>query len=140
MDYTFQYSLLETHMQKNLFAGVISAAVCASLLVVSLPGISSAQPMRMSPENQAKMLKDSLALDSVQTAKAVVILKEASDARMKAMQSAGDDRDARRATMTDIVKKADDKIKAILTDTQKKKYEEMIKNRPARGMGRRGNN
>jgi protein CpxP len=122
-------------MLRKYFSGMLMTA----LMVAGLTAVTSAQMMRMSPEDRAKALKDSLALDSTQTAKAVVVLKEAQKAMTDVFQSGSDDREAMRASMTDISKKADEKIKAFLTDAQKKKYEEMIKNRPARGMRPRNN-
>jgi hypothetical protein len=94
----------------------------------------SAQGMRISPEERAKALKDSLSLDSAQTAKVVGIYKESQKAMQDAFQSASGDRESMRSTMQEISKKADDKVKALLNDKQKAKYEEMIKNRPQRGM------
>jgi len=111
-------------------------AICSSvLLITSL----SAQGMRMSPESRAQALKDSLALDSSQAVKVIAIYKESQAAVMSAMQSGTGDRDAMRATMQEITKKADDKVKALLNAEQKKKYEEMLKNRPARRPRMRSN-
>lgn len=100
---------------------------------IAVVGTLSAQGMRISPEDKAKALKDSLGLDSTQTTKATAIYKESQDAMMNAFQSGSEDREAMRATMQDITKKADDKVKVLLNDKQKKKYDEMIKNRPTRG-------
>lgn len=94
----------------------------------------SAQGMRMSPEERAKALKDSLSLDSVQTAKVVAIYKESQKAMQDAFQNASGDRESMRSTMQELSTKTDEKVKALLNDTQKKKYAEMIKNRPQRGM------
>lgn len=116
---------------RSLFLMVLATIVVVSSL--------SAQGMRMSPGERAKALKDSLSLDSVQTVKVTAIYKESQDSIMNAMQSNTGDRDAMRATMMDITKKADEKVKSLLNDTQKKKFEEMIKNRPARGPRMRGN-
>jgi hypothetical protein len=116
-----------------MFSKNIGRIAFTVLMITGLTMSSQAQMMRMSPEERGKALKDSLALDSVQTAKAVAVFKESQKAIGEAFQDAAGDREAMRATMTEIAKKADDKIKAFLTDAQKKKYEEMIKNRPARG-------
>ncbi len=113
----------------------IGAAVVLLLLIAAVAG---AQGMRMSPEDRAAMLKDSLGLDTAQTAKVVKIYKDAQVKMQDAFQSNQGDREAIRAAMQEIGKKTDESIKAILSDKQKAKYEEMIKNRPARGMrGRR---
>ena len=104
---------------------------------------ASAQFMRMTPEERAKILKDSLALDSVQTVKVTAIFTESSKQMQDAFQSGGGDRDAMRETMTKITAGSDKKIEALLTKEQLAKYEVMKKNRPMRGggMGRtRGKN
>lgn len=122
-----------------LLARLVRRLTLLSLMLVIGIVSAGAQGMRMSPESRAKALKDSLALDSTQTAKVTAIYKESQDAVMEAMQSGTGDRDAMRATMMEITKKADDKVKALLNADQKKKFEEMVKNRPARGPRMRSN-
>lgn len=117
-------------MVKLLFA--------VGILTLTLATLSSAQRMqrnRMTPEERAKMMSDSLALDSTQTAQLVTILKDQQDAMQKIREDNQGDFDAMRGAMTDLRKKTDDKIMAILTDVQKTKYQDMMKNRP---MGRMG--
>jgi len=117
-------------MVKLLFA--------VGILTLTLATLSSAQRMqrnRMTPEERAKMMSDSLALDSTQTAQLVTILKDQQDAMQKIREDNQGDFDAMRGAMTDLRKKTDDKIMAILTDVQKAKYQDMMKNRP---MGRMG--
>ncbi|MCU0454421.1 MAG: hypothetical protein MUE68_12270 [Bacteroidetes bacterium] len=121
------------------FSSIINRTFAVFLCSVVVVGALSAQGMRASPEERAKMLKDSLALDKAQTVKVTAIYKESQDAMMSAFQNASGDREAMRGTMQEITKKADEKVKALLNETQKKKFEEMIKNRPARGMRPRGN-
>ena len=116
--------------QSGRFLRSLSHIVIATILIV---GTLSAQGMRVSPEVRAQALRDSLALDSTQTTKVTAIYKESQDAMMNAFRSGTGDREAMRGTMQEITKKADEKVKALLNDNQKKKYEEMIKNRPARG-------
>jgi hypothetical protein len=111
--------------------GRVLALVVSSVMVV---GVLSAQGMRISPEERAKALKDSLGLDADQTSKVVTIYKESQKSIQDAFQNASGDRESMRGTMQEITKKADEKVKALLNDTQKKKFEEMIKNRPQRGM------
>ncbi len=124
-----QYSVLK----------VVRSVGSIVVLMLVLAAIASAQGMRrMSPEDRAAMLKDSLALDSAQTAKVVKIYKDAQVQMQDAFQSNQGDREAIRAAMQEIGKKTDESIKAVLTDAQKAKYEQMLKNRPMRGMrGRR---
>ena len=79
------------------------------------------------------MLTDSLALDSTQTARVTAILTDQQASMQKIREDSQGDFDAMRGAMTDLRTNTQDKIKAVLTDTQKAKYEEMLKNRP---MGR----
>lgn len=117
---------------------IVKLAFAVSLLALTCILTASAQRMqrmRMTPEERAKVMTDSLGLDSTQTAQVTVILKDQQDAMQKAFQDNQEDREAMRATMTELRKKTDEKIMAILTDTQKTKFQEMIKNLP---MGRMG--
>lgn len=118
--------------------GILKTGIVACTLVLALVSVSSGQGMqrmRMSPQERAKMLADSLALDSTQTAQVVAIFKGQQDQMGKIREQNQGDFEAMRGAMTDLRKKTDDKIMAILTESQKTKYEEMIKNRP---MGRMG--
>ena len=117
---------------------VVKLMFAVGILTLTLATLSSAQRMqrnRMTPEERAKMMSDSLALDSTQTAQLVTILKDQQDAMQKIREDNQGDFDAMRGAMTDLRKKTDDKIMAILTDVQKTKYQDMMKNRP---MGRMG--
>ena len=98
------------------------------------------QGMRMSPEEQVTVLKDSLALDSTQTVKVLAILTAQREEMTKIREAHQGDFQAMREEMMSVRKKTDDKIVAILTDDQKTKYEQMIKNRPTGGMRGRGGN
>ena len=115
--------------QSSMFRTMFMSA----LLLLLAVSIGSAQGMRMSPEDQAKALKDSLTLDSTQTVKVTGILKAQQAEIMAIFQSGGDDREAMRGQMMDVRKKYDGKVDSILTDSQRKKFAEMVKNRP---MGR----
>ena len=114
--------------------GILTLTVAS---VLSAQGMGM-QRMRMSPEQQATVLKDSLGLDSTQTAKVTAIYKEQQDEVAKIREKSQGDFQAMREAMTEMRKKTDDKIKAVLTDAQKTKYEEMLKNRPMGRMGGRG--
>ncbi len=120
------------------------------ILVVGIPTLTVAsvlsaqgmgmQRMRMSPEQQATVLKDSLGLDSTQTAKITAIYTDQQNEMAKIRDAHQGDFDGMRSAMTEMRTKTEDKIKAVLTDAQKTKYEEMLKNRPMGRMGRgRGN-
>ena len=98
-----------------------------------------AQPMRRTPEERVKQLKEQLSLDAKQEKQALEIFKE-NDKKREAMfseMSANDDRDAAREKMMKMAEETDKKIEKILTKDQKKKYEEIKKERRER-MGGRG--
>ncbi len=116
-----------------LVLGILTLTVAS---VLSAQGMG--QRMRMSPEQQATILKDSLGLDSTQTAKITTIYKEQQDEIAKIRDANQGDFEAMRTAMTEMRTKTDNKIKAVLTDAQKTKYEEMLKNRPMGRMGGRG--
>ncbi len=119
-----------------LVVGILTVMV-ASVLTAQGMGM---QRMRMSPEQQAAVLKDSLGLDSAQTAKIATIYKEQQDEMAKIREENQGDFQAMRDAMGPLMTKTQDKIKAVLTDAQKTKYEEMLKNRPmGRMRGGRGN-
>jgi Spy/CpxP family protein refolding chaperone len=101
-------------------------------------GIAQAQRMRMSPEEQAKALKDSLSLTDDQTTKITTILKDAREETTALMSQNKDDRDAMRSSMQATQKKTDTKIKAVLTEEQVKKYDALINARRARMQQMRG--
>ena len=87
--------------------------------------------MRMTPEERAKALKDSLGLDEKQTAQIVSIFSDMGKQR-QAMMDSLEDRDARRDAMMKLMTATDDKIESLLTPDQKDKYEAMKKAREAR--------
>jgi hypothetical protein len=118
-----------------LLIGILSAIVASGLIA------QPQQRMRMSPEDRVKALKDSLSLDSTQVTKVLAIYKWQQDEGAKLREASQGDFASMRTAMQDLNAKSDEKIKGVLTDAQKKKYEEMMKNRPVRGggMGPRGN-
>jgi len=122
--------------------GIVRLAFIVGALTLTVATVSNAQRMqrmRMSPEERAKVLADSLALDSTQTAQVVTIFKDQQDAMQKIRDDNQGDFEAMRGAMTDLRKKTDDKIMAILNDTQKAKYQEMMNSRPmGRTRGPRG--
>lgn len=119
---------------------IVKLAFVLGVLTLTVASVLSAQGMgmqrmRMTPEQQATVLKDSLGLDSIQTAKVTAIYKDQQDQVAKLREESGGDFQAMRDAMTGLRTKTEDKIKAVLTDAQKTKYEQMLKNRP---MGRMG--
>jgi F0F1-type ATP synthase membrane subunit b/b' len=109
------------------------------LVAVFVFSTLTAQPMRRTPEERVKQLKEQLSLDAKQEKKALEIFKE-SDTKREAMfneMNANDDREAGREKMMKLFEETDKKIEKILTKDQKKKYEEIKKERQQR-MGGRG--
>jgi protein CpxP len=111
------------------FIFVIGIAILFSTL-------AQAQPQRMSIEDRVKILKDSLKLSDEQSTKITKILEDQREEMTTAMNDNRDNRDALQAARKEIMKKADENIKFVLTEDQAKKYDEMLKERRAR-MGRR---
>ena len=95
-----------------------------------------AQPQRMSIEDRVKILKDSLKLSDEQSTKITKILEDQREEMTTAMNENRDNRDAMQTARKEIMKKADEQIKSVLTEDQAKKYDEMLKTQRAR-MGRR---
>ena len=108
--------------------------------IVLFQNNSQAQFRRMSPDDRAKSLRDSLGLDSSQTLKVKAIYEDAQTEAQSVMESNQGDRDAMRSAMQTLNEKTDGKIKAILTPNQAKKYEEIVKNRAAMRNRMRGGN
>jgi Spy/CpxP family protein refolding chaperone len=109
----------------------LTLLICAFLLVVITSTNVVAQGMRMSAEDRAKVLKDSLRLSDKQMEQVVAILKEMGSER-QALADSIRDRDARREAMMSLMAKSDEKIESLLTKEQKEKYEVMKKEREAR--------
>ena len=109
----------------------LSLLLAALLLAGIFTTNSMAQGMmRMTPEERAKQLKDSLGLSDQQVAQIDSIFKVMGAQRQALMDSVSD-RDARREAMMKMMKGADEKIEALLTPDQKDKYEAMKKAREA---------
>ena len=122
-------------MKAQKVAKLVFVISVLTLVFVMTASAQRMQRMRMSPEDRANVLTDSLALDSTQTAQVIAIFKDQQDAMQKIREDNQGDFDAMRGAMTDLRKKTDEKIIAVLNDTQKAKYQDMMKNRP---MGRMG--
>ena len=103
-----------------------------ALMIGGVFSTASAQGMmRATPEERAKMLKDSLSLSDDQTASIISLFKTMGQKRQAVMDSL-DDRDARREAMMKLMSETDEKIEALLTPDQKTKYEAIKKDREAR--------
>ena len=102
-------------------------------LVVSLAFIAGINAQgRMSMEDRAKMLKDSLALSDSQSV-VVDSIYAAAGEKMKNIDASGQDR--REAMMT-IMNDVNTQIENILTPDQKDKYEKMMAERRSRMQNR----
>ncbi len=105
------------------------------LFMLIVPSIVSAQMMRMSPEERANRLKDSLSLSADQTKKVLAIFQDDQKKMQELFQNNQGDRESRRAVMGKMRDSTDTKIEALLTPEQIKRYEDMKKNRPQHGFG-----
>jgi Spy/CpxP family protein refolding chaperone len=115
---------------------MIMAIVILTGAVSIFSTVSHAQRMRMSVEEQVKILKDSLQLNDEQGANITKILEDQREEMTTTMGENRNNREAMRGIMQDLIKKTDEKIKKMLTEGQTKKYEEMMKTRRER-MGQR---
>jgi len=106
--------------------------------ILILYGTAQTQRMQMSPQEQAKTLKDSLSLTDDQTTKIEKILMDAREESTTLMSQNNDDRDALRASMHTLQKKTDTQIKTVLTEDQAKKYDALNQARRARMQQMRG--
>jgi protein CpxP len=138
----------QMNMTKTVFRNTILQAAVLALCTTTLSTMPMmAQPApaaqgqggggggRMSPERQTEALTTALSLTPDQVTKVTAINTDS----MKQMTALRDDssldQDARRAKMTDIRKASTDKIKAILTDEQKPKYDALLAQQAARRGG-----
>jgi len=76
-------------------------------------------------EEHLKVLSEKLALSSDQQEKARPIIQEMHDATEKVMQDRSLTREERHARVRPIREKADQKLRVLLTDDQKKKLDEL---------------
>jgi len=93
-------------------------------------------------ERQTTQMKESLELTAEQLPNVEKLNLEYAGKMKEARDQAGDDREAMRSTMTEMMKEKDVKMKKILTADQWTKFEadrkERIQNRRGGGGGRRG--
>ena len=122
-------------MRKKQIMKLVIAVGILTMMIATVSNSQRMQGMRMSPEERAKVLTDSLALDSTQTVQVIAMFKDQQAAMDKIREDNKEDREAMRGAMMDLRKKTDEKIMAILTDSQKTKYQDMVKNRPIGRMG-----
>ncbi len=93
---------------------------------------ASAQPRMDSPKDRAGNLKERLALNDSQTAAITKIFEESQHDMRKLFDMRGGDRDSIRAMRMTMMKQVDDRIDSVLTSDQKKKYDDLRKERRGR--------
>ena len=110
------------------------------LFIASLsyfPMSRSQQRMGRSVADRVKDLKEQLSLDSAQVDSIQKIYTAADKQRSDLFEANKDDRGAMRDAMTKLNAETDAQVEKLLTDAQKKKYEDMMKARQNR-RGTRG--
>ncbi len=91
-----------------------------------------------SVEDQTKDLATTLKLSDDQTKQVRVILQDQQDQRQKLMQDQSLSFEEKMPKMRELHETASGKIRALLTDDQKKQYDEMEKERQERRQHRKG--
>lgn len=109
--------------------------VLAVLIFSGLSAMGQAQPMMPTPAERAERLKERLALSDEQAKKAEAIFQKSQERTREGMMKRMGDREAMREFMQKQMEATDKEIERILTAEQKKKYEELKKERR---QGRRG--
>lgn len=125
-----------------------SLMVLGSFLLIGSMSVAFGQPgqgggggqrSRMSVEDRVAELKTQLDLTADQVTKITAIMQNQRDTMQTMRDKFGDDRDGMRAEMTKLRASTDKAISALLTDVQRKKYEEIIaqrqQGRPGQGGG-----
>jgi periplasmic protein CpxP/Spy len=115
---------------------VTSGLVLIMGITMLFSALAQAQPQRMSVEDRVKILKDSLKLSDDQSAKITEILEDQREEMTTAMKDIHDNRDSMQTIRQEIMKKTNEQIKSVLTESQAKKYDALLKNR-RQNMGRR---
>ena len=115
----------------------------ACLLLVSTVTFCNAQGgggrgMMADPAERAKKLQTQLKLTDDQTSKITTILKAQAAKRDSIFKAANGDRSVMRSAMMTQMMTTNDKIKAVLTDDQKKQYEQIVQEQLQRMQQMRG--
>lgn len=119
-------------------AGFLLASLILSLGFVQT-GLAQGR-MRMSAEDRAKILRDSLSLTDNQTKQVQKIYEDSQAEMQEVFQKNMGDRDAMRKAMTALNDKNDKKIETLLNDDQKVKFEKFKKDRAQMRQGGRMQN
>src|ERR1700690_2677077 len=118
---------------------VIALVFAVLCLVPGIGNVLYAQRGTMTPKDRAANLKKSLDLTDSQTTVVTQLYTESQEQMKAALDSAKGDRQSMRDLRMSIMKKTDERIDSLLTDDQKKKYEELRKDRQGRARGRQRN-
>lgn len=107
-------------------------------------GQSQGRGAMMSPEARVEQLDKAVTLTEEQKTKVKAIYAKAADDMRNTMREAKDDREGARTKMMDMMRKTREEVRALLTDEQKKKFDDMPQRggpeAGARGRGKRGEN
>ncbi|MDP9038390.1 MAG: hypothetical protein M3O02_03825 [Acidobacteriota bacterium] len=98
-------------------------------LLLSVPALAQGGPGgggRMNPQTQVDAMTDQLGLTAEQQPKVLAILQE-SQKKMMEIRNSGGDPEEMRPKMMALREDQQTKIKAVLTDEQRVKYDAMIK-------------
>jgi len=109
-------------------------AYASVLLIGSLiPAFSQPGPggprQRMTVEERVADLKTQLSLSADQVTKVTALLQKQQDSTRALREKYGDDREGMRAEMGKVREQTDRDISTLLTDTQRKKYDEIVAQR-----------
>ncbi len=123
------------------FAGRL-LIVAAMVFVVGLLQVANAQRqgMRMSPKERAEALGKDLGVDSATVVKITAVMEKYQKQMMDKRNELQGDMDGMRAAMMEIRENQTKDIKALLTEEQAKKYDEILKQQQQRMMQRQRNN
>lgn len=127
---------------KNTIRVIVAAAALASAVPAYAQGGGGGGGMQMSPADRAarqkEMLFKDITLTAAQSAKVDTIMLQAGAKQQGAMMAArngGGDMASMRESMQKMNAERNDALKALLTDEQKKKFDENVAAMP---QGRRG--
>lgn len=127
---------------KNTIRVIVAAAALASAVPAYAQGGGGGGGMQMSPADRAarqkEMLFKDITLTAAQSAKIDTIMLQAGAKQQGAMMAArngGGDMASMRESMQKMNAERNDALKALLTDEQKKKFDENVAAMP---QGRRG--
>jgi len=140
-------TIIQTGVQRGFFvkdrshpAAIRSffGTLAVVLTTISLPIL--AQPIRVTPEEQTKRLKELLSLTDAQAAKVLKIYENSQEEMRKLFESGEEDRETMRQAMMTIMMNVDKQIDSLLAADQRKKFDQFRKERMSRMPRRRPDN